>query len=104
LVKEAISVYENDFESPNQAVIVGCGSSLDSTNANTLYGGAAGTFVQVATVQTVSINTDWMTGTPYVDTMGIGGEYAIGMLGSIQNDLLALGFDTSGKNYVFSSH
>jgi hypothetical protein len=97
---EGISVYANDFESPKWAVQVNCPNNLDLTDVNTLYGrGAGGTFAQVGTVETVSINTEWMAGTPYVDTANTGGEYAIGMF-SFPDDLLALGFDTSGKNYV----
>jgi len=99
--KEAILLYENDFESPKQDVTIypGC-NALDNTPVNDLYGSPQGNFSQTNTVETIVIDANYDSTTPYVDPEGRGGNYAIGMLSTNQDDLLGLGFETSGKNFV----
>ncbi len=92
---QTIVLYENDFESPNVPVSVTCGLNLNQININTVYGSSQGTFAQILTVETVIINVPG-----YSDPAGTGGNYAIGMLRSVNNDRLALAFDAQGKDFI----
>ena len=51
----SILLYSNDFETPNQAIVINCGNSLDITPIQTLYGTAGFTYNQINTVEAVSI-------------------------------------------------
>jgi hypothetical protein len=51
-------------------------------------------------VETVINKSDWNAQIPYKDPLGIGGNYAIGMLSTIGDDLLALGFSTGANNFI----
>jgi hypothetical protein len=93
----SLLLYANDFETPNQAIAINCGNSLDTTPIQTLYGTAGFTYNQTFTVEAVSI-TD--AGGLYSNPEGKGGAYALGMLSSAEDDHLALTFDREGRAFV----
>ena len=99
---QTITLYQNDFESPNVPAVLACGYALDTRAINTLYGGQGGDFEQINTVETVLINEPAAFGTPqeYADPEAKGGNYAIGMLSALQNDRLSLTFDGQGLPFV----
>ena len=69
---------------------------------NQLYGNQPPgfTFAQANTVETLYINGTAAFGTGYSDPSGKGGNYALGMLSSRQNDLLGLAFDVGTFDYL----
>lgn len=90
----AAVVYQNDFNNPvgwtDQS---GNGTGISFANVNTLYGSA---FQQTFTVETIKI-----AGNPqYSDPSGTGGAYSLGMLSSVQNDLLSLTFSVGSLAFV----
>ncbi len=96
----SISLYDQNFESPNNppGFINGFGSGykdVSQQTVNSLYGGqpAGFSFAQNYTVETVLLTGTQAFGTGYSDPSGIGGNYAVGMLSSVQNDLLGLSFN-----------
>jgi hypothetical protein len=93
----SILLYSNDFETPNQAIVINCGNSLDITPIQTLYGTAGFTYNQTFTVEAVSIVD---AGGLYSNPEGKGGAYALGMLSSAEDDQLALTFDREGRTFV----
>ena len=90
---QSVLLYENDFERPLSTPTTGCSPDLDQTSVNTLYRGTAtgtgggGEFAQEFTVETILLNGP---NNQYSDSLGLGGDYAIGMLSTLQNDRLAL--------------
>lgn len=92
-----ITLYDQDFENPN-GFINGYGpgagyDDLSQQQANDLYGGQQGlTFAQTYTVETALLTGTEAFGTGYLDASGTGGNYAIGMLSNVQNDLLGMSF------------
>lgn len=93
----SVVLYDQDFESP-AGFINGAGSGykdLSQQSVNTLYGNqpAGFTFAQAFTVETALLTGTQAFGTGYSDPSGKGGNYAIGMLSSTQNDLLGLSFN-----------
>lgn len=99
---QTVTLYQNDFESPNVPTVLACGYALDTRTINTLYGGVAGNFSQINTVETVLINEPAAFGAPqeYSDPEGKGGNYSIGMLSTFQNDRLSLTFDGQGLPFI----
>jgi len=99
---QTVTLYQNDFESPNVPTVLACGYALDTRTINTLYGGQGGDFSQINTVETVLINEPAAFGTPqeYDDPEARGGNYAIGMLSAVQNDQLSLTFDGQGLPFI----
>jgi hypothetical protein len=94
---QEITLYENDFESPNQPVSVSCGNSLDQTGVNETYGKAGYNFIEQFTVETIVLDD------PAGKYSGQGdenGKYALGMLGMVQDDRLALRFDVMGQQFL----
>lgn len=91
----SIALYENDFEHPNTPITINCGNSLDGRGINFLYGSTDFTFTQTFTVEAVSTHDAQGL---YSDPSGIGGNYAIGMLSTAENDMLGLTFQLQGKN------
>jgi hypothetical protein len=91
---QTIILYQNNFEAPNVPLQANC-ATLDARGINSLYGTSQGTFEQVNTVEGVLLKSP-----QYSDPSGIGGNYAIGMLANVQDDMLALTFDTQGKAYL----
>jgi len=103
-----VTFYENDFETPNAGQVVGqtrCGTNLDLTPINTMYGTPQNTFGQVNTVETVMISDCWDSdstcNTPYDNPQGIGGNYAIGMLRDGEDDKLWLDFMVTDDDILF---
>jgi hypothetical protein len=94
-VSNAQTIYENDFESPNQTPVRNCGFALDATPINVIYGREGFQFQQTNTVETVLSNDPI-----YTDPLGLGGNYSLGMLSAFQNDMLALTFDSLGRNFI----
>ena len=85
------TLYTNDFERPSQPVDINCADSLDKTPVNTVWRNDKVSFVQFGTVETVSINDRRGY---YKDKSKKGGLYSLGMLKSIEDDKLAMIFDT----------
>lgn len=94
---ESLVLYSNNFETPNQAVSIECGNSLDQTSINTLYGGAGFTYHQQFTVEAV-LHDDNLN--LYSDPEGKGGAISLGMQTAQQADLLAVTFDREGRRYL----
>lgn len=92
---QTLVLYENDFESPNVPLEKNCGDALDTRGIDFLYGTPAGTFQQRNTVEAVLLSDP-----VYSDPSGTGGTAAIGMLCCLQDDLLALTFDTEGRAFL----
>ena len=95
-----ILLYDQDFESPsNYSNDGGDVNIFDTVNDN--YGGqpTGFEFAQAFTVETLNVSgSDRGTGTAafgigWSDPIGRGGNYAIGMLSDLQNDLLGLSFN-----------
>jgi hypothetical protein len=94
---QEITLYENDFEQPNQPVDVSCGNSLDQSGINATYGKAGYNFIEQYSVETIVLHD------PMGKYSGQGnqnGDYALGMLGSVQDDKLAFRFDVQGQQYL----
>ncbi|MFL6215727.1 MAG: LamG domain-containing protein [Blastocatellia bacterium] len=91
---QTIIIYQNNFESPNVPIQANC-ATLDARGINFLYGTPQGTFNQVNTVEAVLLNSP-----SYSNPSGVGDNFAIGMLATNQNDLLALTFDSQGKSFI----
>jgi hypothetical protein len=93
-------LYNQDFESP--VGFTNNGSDLDGSSVNDLYGGqpAGFNFAQQNTVETLLLTGSAAFGTGYSDPAGTGGNYALGMLSSAQNDLLGLAFDVGAFDYL----
>jgi len=96
----SITLYNQDFESPNGYQNDGGDVNIFRTVNDNYSGQPAGfTFAQTNTVETLNItgsNRGAGTaafGTGWSDPDGIGGNFAIGMLSDVQNDLLGLSFD-----------
>lgn len=103
-----VILYDQDFESPVEFVNgFGPGVGYDDLSqqpVNDLYGGQQGlTFAQANTVETAFLTGTEAFTNGYKDPSGIGGNYAIGMLSSVNNDLLGMSFDFSlGINDFFN--
>jgi hypothetical protein len=90
-----ILLFEQDFESPS-GILIGnaCCTDISQQFVNTLFGTA---FQQAFTVETIAIHGP--SGL-YSDPGGEGGNYALGLLSSVQNDMLSLTFDTMGLMFL----
>jgi hypothetical protein len=89
-----IILYQNNFENPVVPPGNFCASDFSQTPVNTMYPPG---FQQVFTPELLLINGP---AERYSDPSGIGGNYALGMLQSIQDDKLALTFDTKGNAFL----
>ena len=90
----ATIVYQNDFDSPvGWADGSGNGTGVSFAQVNSMYGSA---FQQTFTVETIRIAGN----ANYSDPSGTGGAYSLGMLSSVQNDLLSLTFDVGTLGFV----
>ena len=99
----SITLYEQDFESPD-GFVNGAGSGysdLSQQQVNALYNNqpAGFSFAQQFTVETMLLTGNQAFGTGYNDPTGQGGNYALGMLGSAQNDLLGLTFNVGSFDF-----
>lgn len=97
-------LYVQDFESPNDppGFVDTTGRDVSQQTVNSLYGDQPPgfSFQQDFTVETLEINGGFAFGTGYSDPAGIGGNYALGMLASVQNDKLRLTFDVGSFNFL----
>lgn len=99
-----VVLFDQDFENPTGFVNDGHDVNIYRT-VNQLYGGqpAGFSFAQANTVETLNITgqhgSSRAFGTGYSDPAGTGGNYALGMLGSAENDLLGLTFDMGAIRY-----
>jgi hypothetical protein len=96
-----VVLYDQNFENPTGFVNDGGDVNIFRT-VNQLYGNQPPgfTFAQANTVETLYINGTSAFGTGYSDPSGKGGNYALGMLSSVQNDLLGLAFDVGTFDYL----
>ena len=101
----SVTLYDQDFESPSGYVNnFGSGySDLSQQTVNSLYANqpAGFSFAQDFTVETLLLTGSQAFGTGYNDPTGQGGNYALGMLGSAQDDRLGLSFNL-GKFKFFN--
>jgi hypothetical protein len=90
-----ILLFEQDFESPS-GILIGndCCTDITQQSVNALFGTA---FQQVNTVETLALNGPAGL---YNDPSGKGGDYALGLLATAQNDLLSLTFNTTGLAFL----
>ena len=97
----AVVLYDQDFENPtgfvNQAGDVNITRSVNQLYSNQPAGFE---FAQAFTVETLFLNGNQAFGTGYSDPSGIGGNYALGMLSSAQNDRLGLAFDVGANDFL----
>jgi hypothetical protein len=92
-----IVLYSNDFETPNVPIMVNCGNSLDTRTIDSLYGQPGFSYQQTNTVEAVVLDDP---SNLYSNPSGEGGLYALGMLSTVQDDMLALTFDAMGRDFV----
>jgi hypothetical protein len=97
----AAILYDQDFENPVGFVNDGADVNIFRT-VNQLYGNQPPgfTFAQQFTVETLLITGTAAFGHGYSDPEGTGGNYALGMLSSVQNDLLGLAFDVGANDFL----
>jgi hypothetical protein len=93
----SVTLYANDYESPNVPITVNCGNSLDIRTIDSLYGYPGFQYDQINTVEAVQL--DDPSGL-YSNPMQMGGNYAIGMLSDFQDDRLYLTFNRQGLRYI----
>ena len=94
-------LYSQNFESPTGFNNDGGDINIFRT-VNQLYGNQPGgfTFAQANTVETLLLTGSQAFGSGYTDPQGIGGNYAISMLATYQNDLLGLSFNVQGNTFL----
>jgi hypothetical protein len=99
--RAAVVLYNQNFENPTGFVNDAADVNIFRT-VNQLYGNqpAGFTFAQDFTVETLLITGTQAFGTGYSDPSGKGGNYALGMLASVQNDLLGLSFDVGTFDFL----
>ena len=88
----AVILYANDFENPTGFSGAGAYTDVSQQQITDLYGPE---FTQNLTVETINL-----TGGLYTDSLGTGGDYALGMLESLNDDRLYLSFDVTGYDYL----
>ena len=103
-----VTLYDQNFEEPNDppGFVNGFspGSGYDDVSqqlVNDLYGGQPSGFffAQSFTVETLLLTGTEAFGSGFNDPTGTGGTYALGMLGSAQNDRLGLSFDVGAFDF-----
>lgn len=103
VAQSAVVLYQQDFENPNTPPgFVDDGRDLSVQPVNALYGGQPSgfNFLQANTVETLEINGGVVFGSGYSDPSGRGGNYALGMLATVQDDLLGLTFDVGDFDFL----
>lgn len=96
-------LYQQNFENPNPGSFVNDGGDVNIFNpVNALYGGqpAGFLFAQQFTVETLLVGGTQAHGTGFLDPQNRAGSYAVGMLSSAQNDLLALSFNVGANRFL----
>ena len=94
-------LYDQDFENP--AAFVNDGGDVNIVNSiNTLYGNQPPGFLfgQTNTVETLLLTGTQAFGHGYSDPAGTGGNYALGMLATAENDFLGLSFDVGTFEFL----
>ena len=93
-----ITLYDQDFESPNGFAVGSGYFDVSQQTVNDLYSGQPSgfSFAQTNTVETILLTGEDAFGTGYTDVSGIGGNYALGMLSDVQDDKLGLSFNIGG--------
>jgi hypothetical protein len=96
-----IQLYNQNFENPTGFVNDG-GDICITRTVNQLYGNqpAGFQFFQNFTVETLLITGTQAFGTGYSDPQLVGGNHCLGMLATLQNDLLGLSFNVQGNPYL----
>jgi hypothetical protein len=96
-----IVIYNQNFENP-VGFVEGQYTDVSQQLVNDLYGGQPPgfNFDQAWTVETLNISGGEAFGTGYSDPSAIGGNYALGMLSTIQNDLLGLSFNIGDYDFL----
>ncbi len=100
---QTILIYANDFESPNQTPAYICSPDIDGHQVNTLWGGTGtGTCGTVSWDQTFTVETILVNGPDniYTDPLGQAGNYCLGMLATLNYDLIALPLDAGNLSEV----
>jgi hypothetical protein len=97
----ATILYSQGFEAP-VGWVQGFYTDVSDRPVNSLYANQPTGFVfaQAFTVETVWITGGNAFGTGYSDPTGRGGNYALGMLSSVQDDLLAMSFDVGSLAFL----
>lgn len=93
---QTVILYENNFEKPNVPLVVDCGNSLDTRGINFLYGEKDFEFAQDFTVEAVFLHDP----AGKYKNAGDHGDHALGMLSTVQDDKLALAFDSRGYSFI----
>jgi len=99
--QSATILYDQDFENP-AAFVNNAGDVNIFNQINTLYGNqpTGFSFAQAFTVETLLVTGDQAFGTGYSDPAGTAGNYALGMLSGLQNDLLGLSFNIGSNDFL----
>ena len=97
----AVVLYDQDFENPDGFVNDAADINI-FRNINQLYSNqpAGFTFTQTFTVETLLVTGTQAFGTGYSDPAGTAGNYALGMLSSVQDDRLGLAFDVGSNDFL----
>ena len=97
----ATTLYSQNFENP--AAFVNDGGDVNIFNTvNQLYGNQPPgfSFAQEFTVETLIIGGTQAHGQGFKDPQGIGGQYVLGLLSNVQNDLLGLAFNVGSNRFL----
>jgi hypothetical protein len=97
----ATVLYSQNFESPTGFNNDGGDFNIYRT-VNELYGNqpAGFTFSQNYTVETLLIGGTQAFGQGYKDPQGVGGSYVLGLLSSVQDDMLGLSFNVGSQQFL----
>ena len=96
----AVLLYSQNFESP--VGFVNNGSDLSQQSVNALYANQPAGFVfsQANTVETLLVGGTLAYADGYKDPQAKAGNYVLGMLSTVQNDLLGLAFDVGTFDFL----
>jgi MYXO-CTERM domain-containing protein len=96
-----VILYSQNFDNP--VGFVNNGADITQQSVNSLYANqpAGFTFSQAFTVETLLVGGSLANGgTGYLDPQGNGGAYALGMLSTVQDDLVGLAFDVGAYTFL----
>lgn len=99
--RAGVVLYNQNFEAPTGFVNDGGDINISRT-VNQNYGNQPPgfTFAQANTVETLLLTGTQAFGVGYSDPQAIGGNYALGMLSTLNNDLLGLSFNTQNLAFL----
>lgn len=100
-VNASTVLYIQTFENPTGFVNDGGDVNINRT-VNQLYGNQPPgfTFAQANTVETLLVGGSQAWGTGFLDPQGVAGRYVLGMLATVNDDLLGLSFDIGQFRYL----